>query len=67
MTLKPDIEITNSGSGFFGIYGETPKGRKWLKRNVQHFDPDECVAWCDDRRYAMDIAEAAIATGLVVQ
>lgn len=57
-------EISNSGSGFFGIHGQTAKGRKWIDRNVQgaHFGE----AWSDDRRMAMIIASAALDAGLVV-
>lgn len=62
---KTDIQITNSGSGFFGIHGETAKGRKWVDKHVQGSDRGE--AWTDDRRLAMDIAQGALNAGLRVQ
>lgn len=64
--IVPDIQIKNGGGmGFFIISAETAKGRRWLKRNVP--SQDEGTAYCDDRRYAMDIAEGAIDAGLEVR
>ncbi len=67
---KPDIQITNSGSGFFGIYGESKRGQRWLENHVQGVSTmmyDRGVAFTDDRRYALDIANAAIKAGLRVE
>lgn len=63
--MKADIEISNSGSGFFGIHGVTAKGRKWIDKNVQGAHCGE--AWSDDRRFAMEIAQGALNAGLRVQ
>jgi hypothetical protein len=64
-TAKPDITITNSGSGFYGIHGESVRGRKWVNRVVQ--GASDGVAWTDDMRMAMDIADGATACGLRVK
>ena len=63
---RPDILVSNAGGfGFFSIWGESRRGRQWLKRNVEGLGRDG-VAYCDDRRMALDIAEGAISAGLKV-
>jgi hypothetical protein len=64
-TRQVDITISNSGSGFYGIHGETVRGRKWIREHVQGQHAGE--AWTDDGRYARDIAEGAVADGLRVE
>jgi hypothetical protein len=60
-----DIEITNSGSGFFGIHGMTRKGILWVNRRVH--GANRGVAWSDDRRLAYEIVMGALDAGLKVK
>lgn len=60
----PDITILNSGSGFFGIAGETDAGRDWLAENVHGTFRGE--VWSDDINYTRDIVVAAQDDGLIV-
>jgi hypothetical protein len=67
---KTDIQITNSGSGFYGIYGESARGSRWCKRNVQGFSTlmyARGVAYCDDHRMVTDILAGALDAGLTVE
>lgn len=59
-----DIETSNSGAGFFGFHGVSERGIEWIDQNVEGAQGG--TAWCDDRAFAMDIAEAAVAAGLEV-
>lgn len=60
---RPDIEFTNSG-GFFVIGGVTPRGLQWVNDNVD--GAADGVAYCDDRRMALDIYNGAAEEGLGV-
>lgn len=62
---RVDIQISNSGSGFFGITGLTRAGRAWVNQNVQGAHRGE--AWSDDRGFTMDIAQGAMDAGLEVR
>lgn len=60
-----DIEISSSGSGFYGIHGVTDTGREWIDANVQ--DAYWGTAWCDDSRYVDNIVNAAFEDGLEIE
>jgi hypothetical protein len=64
---KADIEI--SGSGFYSLFATTKRGCSWMNKNV-YFEPWQIQSpngiVCDDTGMVQDIAEGAIAKGLLV-
>jgi hypothetical protein len=61
-----DIRI--EGIGVFQITAESTKGSTWIKQHVQgaYGIHGDIIAFSDDTRMTVDIAEGATADGLIV-
>jgi len=58
-------DIVISGTGFYSVLGQTEDGREWLSTHVEGFDGT--YAHCDSTAYTRDIADGAVADGLLVE
>ena len=59
--MEYDIDI--EGRGFYSLTAMTASATKWMRR-VEGFNGT--VAYCGDANYARDIADGALAEGLLV-